>query len=168
MALDTPQVGKAPFLNLRLVEWSLVAILIMTLVVVFLHQVRVVQRQAELAAVRTTLGALRTAFVIHHLQLRNAPQNQLVAVEQRNPFELLQHRPASYFGEIRMAGSAVVPPGSWVFDAECGCVGYMPADATEFDSPSGDAMVWYQVEIASGPFQLTAKEAYVWQGQPMN
>jgi hypothetical protein len=168
VADDALRVSKAPFLNLRLVEWSLVAMLIVALMLVFLHQVRVVQRQAELAAVRTTLGALRTAFVIQHLQLRSTSPGQPVVAAQRNPFELLQSRPANYVGETRGAVQVVVPPGHWVFDAACNCVGYMPADATEFDSPSGDAMAWYRVEAVSGPLQLTPKEAYVWQGQAMN
>lgn len=168
MAADTLQAGKAPFLNVRLVEWSLVATLIVVLALVFLHQVRAVQRQAELAAVRTTLGALRTAFVIQHLQLASAAQSRPAAVAQRNPFQLLQNRQANYFGEIRAADAAAVPPGNWVFDAECGCVGYMPADSEAFDSPSGEAMAWYRVETTVGPSQLAAKEAYVWQGQMMN
>jgi hypothetical protein len=162
------QVGKPPFLNVRLVEWSLVALLIMALVLVFMHQARAVQRQAELAAVRTTLGALRTAFVMQHLQLASAAPSRAVLVAQRNPFQLLQYRPTNYFGEIRAADASVVPPGDWVFDAVCGCIGYVPADSQDFDSPSGDAMAWYRVDAGPGPLQLTPKEAYVWQGQVMN
>jgi len=169
VAANTRQAGTVPFLNLRLVEWSLVAILITVLVLVFLRQVRVVQGQAELAAVRTTLGALRTAFVIQHLHERaSAMQGGSVAAVQRNPFELLQSRPSNYFGETRTANAAVVPPGHWVFDIECGCIGYLPADSEKFDSPSGDAWAWYRVDERSGPLQLTAKEAYMWQGQVMN
>jgi hypothetical protein len=162
------QAGKAPFLNVRLVEWSLVAMLIMVLILAFLHQARAVQRQAELSAVRTTLGALRTAFVIQHLQLASATSGQSVVVAQRNPFELLERRPVNYFGEIRSLDTTMVPPGNWVFDAVCGCVGYMPADAEAFDSPGGELMAWYRVEANSGPLQLTAKEVYLWQGQVMN
>lgn len=168
MAANARQAGTVSFLNLRLVEWSLVAILIMVLVLVFLRQVRVVQRQAELAAVRTTLGVLRTAFVIQHLQLASATQGAPVVVTQRNPFKLLQNRQANYFGETSVVENLLVPPGNWVFDATCGCVGYMPADSVEFDSPSGEAMAWYRVDAGPGPLQLTAKEAYAWQGQVMN
>lgn len=168
MAADARQAGSAPYLNVRLVEWSLVAMLIMGLVLVFLHQVRVVQRQAELAAVRTTLGALRTAMVLQHVQQRVAQPGQSVVELQRNPFELLQRRPANYAGVMRSAELAGLPPGNWVFEVECGCVGYLPADATEFDSPSGELIAWYRLERGAGPLQLTPKEAYFWQGQLMN
>lgn len=168
MAANARQAGTISVLNLRLVEWSLVAILIIVLALVFLRQVRVVQRQSELAAVRTTLGALRTAFVIQHLQLASATQGGFVVVAQRNPFQLLQSRQINYSGETSTAENLLVPPGHWVFDTECGCVGYMPADPEEFDSPSGEAMAWYRVVAGQGPFQLTAKEAYAWQGQALN
>lgn len=169
MSADAPALRAAPFLSVRMVEWLLVAALILTLVVVFMHQVRVVQRQAELAAVRSTLGALRTALVFQHLQQQAQAKGQTIAVEQRNPFELLQRRPANYAGEIWGNRAADAPPGRWVFDAECVCVGYLPQDDTDFDSPSGDAMAWYRVAgTLAGPLQITPREPYRWQGQSMN
>lgn len=152
----------------RLVEWSLLAGVIVVLALVFARQVRVLQGQAELAAVKTTLGALRTALVIDHVQKNVVAGNSSMALVQRNPFELLQRRPVNYFGEMTVAQAVAAPAGSWVFDPVCTCVGYAPIDAQWFDSPSGDAMAWYQVSGAPGPLQLTAKEAYVWQGQVMN
>jgi len=152
-----------------MVEWLLVTALIVTLVVVFMHQVRVVQRQTELAAVRSTLGALRTALVFQYLQQQTQAKDQSVVIEQRNPFELLQRRPANYAGEIARHQVADVPPGSWVFDAKCVCIGYLPQDATDFVNPSGDAMAWYQVEGApASPLQITPKAAYFWQGERLN
>lgn len=163
-----PAADGGALLSVRMVEWSLVAALILTVMVVFINRVQVLQRQAELAAVRSTLGGLRTAFVLQHLH-REAAQNQTGAALQRNPFELLERRPSNYFGETRPGELAAVPSGHWVFDAVCVCVGYLPVDATEFDSPSGDVMAWYRVEGATaGPLLLTAKERYAWQGQAAN
>jgi hypothetical protein len=151
-------------------EWSLLAGVIVMLALVFAHQVRVVQGQAELAAVKTTLGALRTALVIDYLQKKVASESSSVAFAQRNPFELLQRQPVNYLGEMTRAAAAAAaaPAGSWVFDPVCACVGYLPIYTQWFDSPSGDAIAWYQVSGAPGPLQLTAKQAYVWQGQVMN
>ncbi|MDO8767552.1 MAG: hypothetical protein Q7K57_02375 [Burkholderiaceae bacterium] len=152
----------------RLVEWSLLAGVIVVLGLVFARQMRVLQGQAELAAVKTTLGALRTTLVIDHLQKTVVAKNSSMALVPRNPFELLQRQPVNYRGEMTPAAAAAAPAGSWVFDPVCTCVGYLPIYAQWFDSPSGDVMAWYRVSGAPGPLQLTAKEAYVWQGQVMN
>ena len=161
-------IDRRPFISPRIAQWSVVAALILTLILVFLQRVQFVQRQAEWAAVRSTLGGLRTAFVLQHRH-RVAVQNQTGVVVQRNPFELLERRPANYFGEIRPGEWASVRPGYWVFDAVCVCVGYLPVDVTGFDSPSGDTVAWYRVEGAAGvPLQLTAKDLYLWQGQIIN
>ena len=169
MAANALALRPAPLLSVRMVEWLLVTALIVTLVVVFMHQARVVQRQAELAAVRSTLGALRTALVFQHLRQQTQVAGQTVVIEQRNPFELLQRRPANYAGEIAGQQAPEVPPGSWVFDAKCVCIGYLPLDTTGFINPSGEAMAWYQVEGApASPLRITPRAAYVWQGERLN
>lgn len=168
MANSRASPQEVPFWTLRMVEWSLLAGVIVVLVLVFARQVRVVQGQAELAAVKSTLGALRTAFVIDHLQKNVLTGQAYVALTQRNPFELLQNRHLNYLGEKTAAQAGQAPAGSWVFDTVCACVGYLPLHAQWFDSPSGDVMAWYQVSGASGVLQLTAREAYIWQGETMN
>jgi len=149
-----------------MVEWSILALVIVLLLWVFAHKVREVHGQAELAAVRATLGNLRTAFVIDHLR-RSVPSGAGAAL-QPNPFELLQRRQPNYFGEARAAQALAAPAGSWVFDPACVCIGYLPLNADWLQSPHGDVMAWYQIEGARGPLQLSAKEAYVWQGQALN
>ncbi|NDP39422.1 MAG: hypothetical protein GZ093_11840 [Rhodoferax sp.] len=168
MANERLQPGPAPFLSLRMVEWSLVAALIVVLALVFMHKVRVLQGQAELSAIKTTLGALRTALVLDHLHHSVTPGGASVALLQRNPFELLQRRPANYRGELSREQADAAPDGSWVFDPVCVCVGYRPLYAEWLDSPGGEPLAWYQLSGEAGPWQLTAKEAYVWQGQVMN
>lgn len=154
----------------RLLEWSLVVGVIVVLGLVFARQVRVLQGQGELAAVRSTLGALRTALVIDHLQRQVSAGRSPVVDVQRNPFKLLERPPGNYRGVFEAAELAVAPApaGSWVFDADCDCVGYTPLYAQWFVSPSGDAMAWYRLSGEPGPSQLTAKEAYVWQDEVLN
>lgn len=151
-----------------MVEWSILAVVILLLVLVFVRQVWVLKGQAELSVVKTTLGALRTAFVLDHLQNKVVSRALPVGLVQHNPFELLQRHPVNYRGEMTAAAAQTVPAGSWVFDPVCICVGYLPLHAEWFDSPSGDVMAWFRVDGEPGPLQLTAKEAYVWQGQVMN
>ena len=141
---------------------------ILVLSLVFAHHVRVVQGQGELAAVKSTLGALRTTLVIDHLQRNVRPDHSFVATTRHNPFELLQHRPPNYLGEMNRESAAQAPPGSWVFDVDCVCVGYRPLDGQWFESPSGERIAQFLVSGAPGPLQLSAREAYIWRGEAMN
>ncbi len=168
MLKDRAYPWKGSFLSLRVLEWSLVAGLILVLTLAFVRQVRVLQGQAELSAIQTTLGALRTAFVLDHLQNKVLSGTPAVGLAPHNPFELLPRHPVNYRGEMTPAEAAAAPAGSWVFDPVCACVGYLPIYAQWFDSPSGDIMAWYRVSGAPGPLQLTAKENYVWQGHTLN
>jgi hypothetical protein len=145
-----------------------VAGIIVVLAFVFARQVRVLQAQAELAAVRSTLGALRTALVINHLHQKVGGFSASVVNMQRNPFEVLAHRPVNYLGAMSASQVLGVPAGSWVFEPVCDCVGYVPLYSQWFVSPSGDVMAWYRLSGEAGPLQLTAKEAYAWQGEVMN
>jgi len=159
---------NVPFWTRRMVEWSILAVVIVLLVLVFVRQVWVLTGQAELSAVKTTLGALRTAFVLEHLQSKVVSRALPVGLVQHNPFELLQRYPVNYLGEMTPAEAAVAPAGRWVFDPVCVCVGYLPMHAEWLDSPSGDVMAWFRVEGEPGPLQLTVKEIYTWHGQELN
>lgn len=152
----------------RLVEWSVLAGVIVVLGVVFVRQVCAVQGQAELAAVKSTLGALRTAFVIDYSRKHTRAGSSALVAAQLNPFELLESHPVNYRGVMTAVEAAKAPMSGWVFDPVCVCVGYLPLDDLWFDSPARDDMAWYQVSGAPGPLQLTAKEAYVWQGKVVN
>lgn len=168
MLKDRLHPWKGSFLSLRMVEWSLVAGLILVLILAFARQVSVLRGQAELSTVKMALGTLRTAFVLDHLQNKVASSTSPVVLVQHNPFELLQRYPVNYLGEMTAAAAQTVPGGSWVFDPVCACVGYLPIDAEWLESPGDDVMTWFRVDGAPGPLQLTAKKAYVWQGQVMN
>jgi hypothetical protein len=168
LAIDRSAPQPAPLWGVRMVEWSLLVAVLVVLVLVLARQVREIRGQGELAAVRSTLGALRTALAIDHLQKNVMDGSSSVASTQRNPFDSLQRHPANYVGEMTPAQAVAAPAGSWVFDPVCACVGYVPTDVQWFDSPSGEAMAWYQLRGAPGPLQLVAKEAYVWQGLVMN
>jgi len=147
-----------------LVEWGVVALLLAVLVVVFMKYMREVQAQGEYAAVRTTLGALRTALVFDHLRRSvETTAETSVAAAKKSPFELLDHLPANYAGIASVRQPQAVPAGSWVFDPACPCVGYRPLDDGWLNSPSGDLVAWYALGGAPGPLQLTARERYRWQ-----
>lgn len=152
----------------RTIEWALAGLVVAVLVAMFVRQMRVVQGQGELAAVKTTLGALRTALVIDYLHRKADPAAAAAAKEPRNPFDLLQYRPVNYAGIVSVRQSLAVAPGSWIFDPACPCVGYRPMDDAWFDSPSGEPLAWYRLEGAPGPLQLTAGERYLWRDQVLD
>jgi hypothetical protein len=132
------------------------------------QQSHALQAQAELAAVQSTLGALRTSLVIEHLQKAVHTDQGVVAGLQQNPFLVLRSLPANYAGEVARADIAGMSAGSWVFDRECVCIGYLPLNPGSLEPSTDPAVLWYRVGGAPGPLQITAEQAYLWQGQAVN
>lgn len=135
----------------------------------FMHQVRQVQGQAELAAVVGTVGSLRTALALD--QIQKATQGEPLSAGQavrRNPFQLLGRLPYNYRGEMPTAEAYRQPPGSWVYAPDCACVGYLPQETSWLHSPLDDAMVWLQVSAPPDTQLLRFRERYRWQGQPVD
>lgn len=171
MAVLRPAPQPSPVWNTRLAEWGLVLLLVVALGAVLAYQVREMRGQAELAQIKSTLGALRTALVVAHLQSAVAGSRgggQAVVLAQRNPFAALQQPPANYAGLADPQALAVLPGGSWVFDPGCACIGYRPLEATWLESPKDAMALWFRVEAAAGPMQITAMQPYVWMGQPLD
>ncbi len=168
MAVDPTSPLSAPLWSGRLVEWVIVLSVVLVLMGVFGRQVRVVQGQSELAALKTTLGALRTALVLDRLEqaVRGAGAN--VVVQQRNPFLLLKEIPANYAGQFGALQLERVAPGSWVFDSECSCIGYLPRYSLWLESPPDAQALWFNVVGAKGVLQIMPRQTYVWQAQTVN
>lgn len=164
-------VAKAPQVKgvstIRLLEWALVASLVLLLLVDFSRHIRTLQGHTERVTVQTTLGALRTALMIDYVQHAAAAGKNPAAAQQHNPFELLQRQPPNYLGAMSAKQAASAAPGHWMFDPDCVCVGYTPDNPQWFESPSGSSMLWYTVHGDGGPLQLNALEAYRWQGQSL-
>lgn len=152
----------------RVSEWSLLLAVVVVLVMWLAQQSRALQAQGELAAVRSTLGTLRTALVLSHLQAAVAAGRSDVLNLQRhqaNPFVHLARAPVNYLGERVWRDNARLAKGTWVFDPVCVCVGYTPQNEDWFDSVSGAGMAWFEVKLTSGIWQLTAREKYSWRGE---
>ena len=148
----------------RMVEWGILAVLVLVFVGVFGHYVRVIQGQGERAAVMSTLGALRTALVIDHVQRAATSPVGGLAAQTLNPFLVLQNPPINYSGEMSVAQSLAAPAGRWVYDPQCVCVGYFPLDAGWHDTASAASVLWFRVGAGPGPRELTALAPYVWRG----
>lgn len=155
-------------LGRRLVEWSLLAMVVLVVLLLFLRQTIVVHSQAELAAVKTTIAALRTGMALHQLEIQVAKQALLVAAQQRNPFTFLQRKPLNYLGEMDLTAAENSAPGSWIYDPVCGCVGYLPIDPQWAFGSNEGKLIWLRVSAPSEPPQLRALQAYQWRGQTLD
>ena len=157
-----------PRLTRRWAEWGILLAAVMVLVGAFGREFRLVQGQGELAAIKTTLGALRTALAIDHVYLAATGKNARVQ-PQRNPFLVLDHVPANYAGVLGAVITAdAVPPGNWVFDTYCNCIGYEPLYPHALDDASDAPMLWFRVSAPPGPLQIAPLQNYRWQGQTIN
>jgi len=161
-----------PGVNWRLpVEWLALALLLLILMGVFMRYARDVHGQTELAAIRSTVGALRTALVVEHLRQQTAqgvtpgPQATDRPV---NPVELLGKPPAGYIGEMRQAEAHQAPAGSWVYAPDCACVGYLPLDADWLEQTSSDGWLWFTLARTDAVLQLHTKENYRWRGESVD
>ncbi len=152
----------------RMVEWGILAAVVLVLMGIFGHYVRVIQGQGERAAVVSTLGSLRTALVIDHVQRAAKAGAADPLGAPPNPFLALQTRPVNYSGEMSAAQAVLAPAGHWVFDPQCVCVGYAPQDPAWHSAASGVAVLWFKVSSGPGPRVLTAQAPYVWQGTELH
>jgi len=139
--------------------------LVLGLVLYFLQQVQQVQGQAELAAIKSTLGALRTAAVQEDLRARVSGQRSASTSPASNPFDLLQVRPGNYLGPLDSVTALTARPGSWWFDPDCVCVVYAPLEPRWLTGTAGAARLRFRVGSGAGPMQLDAMEPYFWQSQ---
>lgn len=165
MARDTSAPQSSPLWSRRLTEWSIVALVLVALMWAFEHEARVVQGQSEKIVVWSTLSALRAAVLIDQLTQHVRPTNS--GPVQKNPFLLLQRLPANYAGERAMRDMYLVAPGSWVFDAGCGCVGYRLLYPQWLEPAQETGAIWFRLAVADGEVRLEPQGQYLWFGQPL-
>lgn len=168
MLLRILRLRSATFrLNKRLQEWATVGALSVSMTALWGYNIWHIKGEAEASVFKATVGVLRTALALDYVQqiLRPAGSGQTASGLRDgapNPFLLLQHRPASYVGEMRTKDVSRLVPGSWLFDLDCHCIGYVPLTPEWLKSPSGEHMIW--IEVVNGhPAQLKLRENYVWQ-----
>jgi hypothetical protein len=171
-----PPAAPSPVWGRRLTEWGVLLALILVVVGVGYGQIQRLRGQAELARLQSTLGALRTALVVAHLE-RTVQAQQNLSTEtttgaattlppvSRNPFLALARLPPNYLGESNPLALVDLPGGNWVFDPACQCIGYRPSEAGWLEAPDGAVALWFQVSAPPGPLQITATQPYVWMGQ---
>jgi hypothetical protein len=173
-----PPAAPSPVWGSRLTEWGVLLALILVVVGVGYVQAQRLRGEAELARLRSTLGVLRTALVVAHLEREVAAQKNRSTASaatdlpelppvSRNPFLALERLPANYLGESNPLALVDLPGGNWVFDADCHCIGYRPSETGWLEAPANAVALWFQVSAPPGPLKITASQTYVWMGQKL-
>jgi hypothetical protein len=150
------------------VEWSVAALVLVTLFLVFGRQMQTVQAQGERLAVRFTLKILREALRLEQILKRAPPTTAATGTVSRNPFALLTSLPANFAGEISSNKVDTVTPGNWVFDPQCGCVGYRLMYPQWLEPEQFADVIWFRLTQTPGEVRLVAQAPYIWLGQPLN
>lgn len=148
-----------------MVEWGILAIVILILGGVFGYYAYRVQGQAERAAILSMLGTLRAALIVDRLHQVVVSQQHGETVTSDNPFDTLERMPKNYRGLITGRRVDALSPGSWVFDPGCPCIGYKPLHPEWLESPPNAQVLWYQVNREQAVPQLLPLAVYWWQGQ---
>lgn len=169
-----PATAPSPLWGRRLTEWGVLLALILVVLGMAYVQTQRLRGEAELARLRSSLGALRTALVVAHLERAVQAQANVQAGRSappalppvsRNPFLALARLPPNYLGESNPLALVDLPGGNWVFDPACQCIGYRPSETGWLQAPEGAVALWFQVSAPPGPLQITASQPYVWMGQ---
>ena len=152
----------------RMVEWGILAIVVLAFAGALAYQGNDIRGQAERAAVLSTLGAMRTSLVIDHLQrATNRAETEKIAAPA-NPFLTLQNFPPNYRGEMAVLQALEAPPGSWMFDPQNLSIGYLPQDPQWYDANTGTRILWFRTDLGPGPRMLKPLAPYVWRGVLVN
>jgi hypothetical protein len=165
VANDSP---KGQVFSRRVTEWGIVTLVLLVLIVVLWRQALVMQAQTERVAVRATLAAIRAGLVVDQLVRQVRPNVANSAPLGKNPFTLLQAPPPNYAGERTLGNIYSVPPGSWVFDPDCRCVGYRLLYPRWLEPEQEADAIWFRVETTPQDSRLVEQAGYRWFGQKIN
>jgi hypothetical protein len=160
-------VQSIPVWSRRVIEWGIVTLVLVALIWTVAREARVVQGQGERVAVKATLATLRTALAIDQLMPAVSIKGGTQIPKPRNPFTLVQSVPPNYAGEQTLRNIYSVAPGSWVFDPECGCVGYRLLYPEGLDPEQEADAIWFRVGATEQGPRLSPQTEYRWYGQSL-
>ena len=78
-----------------------------------------------------------------------------------DPLALLQGAP-NFAGNATLATIGTVTPGNWVFDPDCGCVGYRLRYPQGLEPAQEADAIWFRVETVNGAYRLSPQANYRW------
>jgi prepilin-type N-terminal cleavage/methylation domain-containing protein len=100
-----------------LLELAVTIAIIAVLAGMLLKRVTFYSEQAEIAAMETVLGSLRSGLHMKAGQMIvQGKAGELPTLVSKNPMELLAEQPSNYLGEYFSPQSFTITPGNWYFD----------------------------------------------------
>jgi len=130
-----------------LLEFALVVLVSSIVSAVALNRFEYYREQAEIAAARQVVSALRTSLQVRIAQLEsNGCEDDVRKLPLRNPIELLAWKPANYLGEYYAPDPKKIGQAGWVFDPRDKTLVYLPRNSESF-SFSTSRLLRFKVEF---------------------
>jgi type II secretory pathway pseudopilin PulG len=116
-----------------LLEFAVTVLVAAAVSVLLMNRFDFYREQAELAATRQLVGALRTALHARAAQSRAGGQSQaLLALASENPMNWLAQKPSNYLGEFDAPNPENIGRSGWVFDVRDKSIIYLLPNAESF------------------------------------
>jgi type II secretory pathway pseudopilin PulG len=135
-----------------LIGFALVVLVSAALSAMLLHRLEFYREQAEIAAMRQVVGAMRTALQVRAVQLATeGRRHELQALAADNPMNWLVRKPGNYLGEFDLSAREKANLAGWVFDPRDRSLTYLPQNTESFSFGTA-RLLKFKVEFAGSPF----------------
>lgn len=139
-----------------LLEFAVIVLVAATISALLLNRFDYYRDQAELAAQRQLIGALRTALHARAAHLQATGQaDALQALAEDNPMNWLAQKPVNYLGEFAAPDPEKIGRSGWVFDARDRSIVYLLPNAESFSFGTA-RLLRFKVEFLRTPQQRSA------------
>jgi general secretion pathway protein G len=119
--------------NFTLLQFALVVLVSSVLSAVALNRYEYYREQAEIAAAREVVAALRTSLQARTAELASSGrQEELQTLASANPIRLLLWKPENYLGEYYAPDPKRIGRAGWVFDPRDKSLVYLPKNIESF------------------------------------
>jgi type II secretory pathway pseudopilin PulG len=131
-----------------LLEFAVVVLVSSAVSAVVLNRYEFYREQAEIAAAKEVVAALRTSLQARSAQLASDGREQdLQRLATDNPIKLLAWKPANYLGEYYAPAPKQIGQSGWVFDPRDKTLVYLPTNKDSFTF-SASKLLKFKVEFA--------------------
>jgi type II secretory pathway pseudopilin PulG len=159
MPITMTMPGARKRAGFTLLEFAVTLLVAAAVSAFLLNRVDFYREQAEMAATRQLVGALRTALQVRAVQLQaQGRADALRALAEDNPMNWLAVKPGNYLGEFHALDPQKIGRTGWVFDARDKSLVYLLPNAESFSFGSA-RLLRFKVEFLRTSEQRTTSLA---------